>query len=790
MRTPTKEMDTPSLKVHKSKQYETYKLGLKAYKNKQYKEAILHFKQLAEEKQDNEAYFWLGNAYLANKNYDMAFHNLEMAQQYKPTGKEIWCNKHLNYKADSFFCMAKIASHQGDMTIAMNYIQDAVFLDNKNPQYHALRASFYVAQGKFQDAISSWKSAIAICDAALEQNYNLASLQKYTSLAIRYHLKLVDMLKQSQPSKKERVLHHETLARSYYELARLQPEKKVDYLLKTVRLLEKMDRLQKALDIWESMFTNDDMTSELCYEASRVCDKRIKQIEHSGLIKTEVQRSEITRLSELEQDYLQAAIRLANVETDNQQECIRNRLAQIFYRNVSTINENVLPRKTRLLRYKNYLNDHPNHKDGLYYLGNLYYLEEERGEAIIQFLKVLKIDPNHKPALNSLFDTIKTLKKEDDLSQVDMNVLYEVIKTYPKQYKSWLANKLLSEDSPPGSYFLASEAADKDKIHELIHMIPAGKKRDVWLEKACKANREGSQTALYTIVHRPRPDKSRLSGSVKKTLNQEYAESIKYKTFAAHSVDPTVQDYVKLNIMSLELTKHFDPGMLGQILRQFYNLAASKLASPGLPSISLPIYQQLVAQYSFEEILMAIHAPAIPGAENGKSVVTKEILLLSCLTENTLLGNKFLVNGNKRNLQKVLNALPETEEDAISQKIAILDKMIDGPGRLYTICHQAESIFGTVSKKSGMMEELCNDRARLQDKRTELRMFLIVHEHSVPTSERKPPVKKELSYSELSNVEGLAGWSMFGTEVPKESKKSEVLEENDNTCSSSVSSDY
>lgn len=726
---------------------EIYKAGLEAFTKKQYKDAIIHFNQLAQEKHDNEAYFWLGNAYFAKKDYDMAFLYLEMAKDYQPTGQENYCNKRKHYAGDSSFYLAKIANLQGNSKKAMDFIQEAIRLD-ENPHYPALKAGFHVKQGQFMEAIDAYKNAIQICDRALDKVKKPVKyadvIQKYKDLNIRYYLKLVDILTQI---KKPTEAYNIELVRCYNKLAKLQPEKVAHYKIKMARKLEVMHDLKSAISVWNEVFEHHN-TPELRYEASRVCRKQIEQIQNVQDVKTEddiardqfhemdvnalVKQQYIDNLKTQENLHLQAAISQEMQLNDG----IRGHLAREFYRNVQAINADKIPSEKRMETYKNYLNDYPNHKDGLYYLGHLYFLEGARSEALVQFLKVLKIDPKHKPTLNSLFDTIRALNVTDKLPQVDMEVLYAAMKTYPKKIKRWMANELLNESSPLGFYFLQSKAADKDKIQELIHLFPAGKRRNAWLEVACRSktlSSHSTQNLLFTIVQTPRPEKSRVTGSVREALNQEYAESIKYKIFAGYSVHKGIADHAKIQNMEPCLPKNFDPAMLGQMLRQFYKVAAAlyttkrflqKDDAPESSPHQLPnggelIYnnfQKLIQRYSCEEILMAIQAPAIPGAEKV-SVVKKADLLLACLDPETILGEKFLVDGNKKNVYKVVKALPEKTVDEITQKRNFYNQIRTKEGsRLYKLFQQADSLFGigTISVNSGTMKDVYDEETRLE----------------------------------------------------------------------------
>lgn len=393
------------------------------------------------------------------------------------------------------------------------------------------------------------------------------------------------------------------------------------------------------------------------------------------------------------------------------------------------------PGTNAIYNFKKILKKDSNNIKAHYYLGYIYFQMDRYLDAIKHYGKVLSLNNTFALAHERVYELLTNEKFSVPPKSLTIATVLELVKHQPDIHKKTQVLKcILDINSPLGNYCLFLEEMDKDTIYSVIKMMPDRNDRIKYLELSTE---EVANNPLAKRCQQKRQLKSGLSGSTLEDMKADLRTLTHYRDFLAlcklAAAEPEKQFFVlELNVCPIRKFELFkskpDLVKVGHIIRQF-NWQGSNTKS-GFHKT----YCDFINKLDTKDLLTAIFERQIIGANDLNCSTFKEILW-SCLDINMPLGQKLMVDGNKKILWEIIKALPETNPLEQGEKAELLEQIIYGNDmleknidvdvdesllklapseqRLFEIFHQAADLFGTVSEEKGTKKEMIDMLRRL-----------------------------------------------------------------------------
>lgn len=606
------------------------------------------------------------------------------------------------YSADACFHIAIIYKELAKQEEAIIWIQQALIFKPGDGIFSELLAGLIKKQDPLK-AIALYESALVEFESSLEhkkiclttykhlaQLYKGLNTEKADKSALGYYIKAVNMAKGKE--KIACLIHMATIENKHKNYARtielykaaMEAETKghenPEHRLLLVAVLKK---LQKS-------FQNPDRAIQ-------------EEIEH----------------------YLDEATKIQSVKTDRSNTSEYNdNLIKFYYYTYLQDKEKFkihpqadsFPYTNAIDNFKKILKKDPNNIKAHHYIG---YINLQMGkylEAIKHYGKVLSLNKTYAPVHEELYKVLTHKSFNLSAKSLTIATLLELIKHQPDiEKKTHVLKCILDINNPLGQYCFSLNEMDKDTIYTVIKMMPDRNDRIRFLELSTETE---VNNPIAKRCQEIRKIKSGLLGSTVEDMKADLTTLTQYRDFLTLCRTPTNDDPEQffINLQQNICPRKFElfkskPDLIkvGHLIRQFNQRGSYNLSDYHLP------YCKFINQFDTKDLLTAIFERQIIGAQDFYCSTFKEILW-SCLDINTPLGQKMVVDGNKKILWKIIKALPVTNLTEKGEKVALLEQIRYGnkpflnPGRnekrLFEIFHQATDLLGTVSDEKGTMKEL------------------------------------------------------------------------------------
>lgn len=608
------------------------------------------------------------------------------------------------YSANACFHTALIYKELGKQEEAIIWIQQALTFKPGDGIFNVLLADLIKKQDPLK-AIACYENALLAFETSLIEHKEI-HLATYENLA-QLHVSL----KTEEADK---------LAIAYYDKAKsmVSDNASIPYLIQIAKIEQKNKNYDTAIKYYEAAIQAEakgDETPE--YRLLVVSAYKDRQKSLNNRDKQENIQAHLKAASLIQRDKIDSTAK-------NTPERIDALIELYFYVYLydKEVASNYVDDEVKLYastdaieNFKSILKKDPNNIKAHQHLAYIYFQRDMYLDAIKHYGKALSLNNTFVPGL---YQVLTNEQFNVPPKSLTVATLLGLIKHQPDiEKKTHLLKCILDIKNPLGMYCFSLDEMDKDVIYSVIKMMPDRNDRISYLKLSTETP---ANNPLAKRCQQIRKMKSGLSGSTLEDMKADLSTLTQYHDFLTlckRAADEPNQFFFGLELNACPVRKFelfkSKPDLIkvGHLIRQF-NGQGSDAKSDFHAK-----YCNFINKLDTKDLLMAIFERQIIDAKELYRSTFKEILW-SCLDINTPLGQKMMVDGNKKILWEIIKALPVTNPIEQGEKAALLEQIRYGnkpllkPGpnekRLFEIFHQAADLLGTVSDEKGTMKEVMN----------------------------------------------------------------------------------